>query len=204
MSKLIKTLLIVVLGLSLGAGTMSYMVWKSSEKIIEQSVKAKAAATAAKKVERPWDMWTIEMENLASDLKEENARLKQREDALVAREARVTVEQQELEKTRKQIENLRSAIDQRLIEVTEGEAANLKRLAQSYTALSARSTVAIFKEMDDTTCVKLLSMMKPETVAIVLEEMTRQAAIDPSLAKRAATLSEKLRLIKTNKPAGSG
>jgi len=91
-----------------------------------------------------------------------------------------------------------------LIEVTEGEMANLKRLAQSYSALSARSTVAIFKEMDDTTCVKLLAMMKPETVAVVLEEMTRQAASDPTLAKRAATLSEKLRLIKMNKPASSG
>jgi len=204
MSKLIKTLILVVLGLALGAGTMIYMVWKTSEKIIAKSVAAKAAAATTNKIDKPWDFWTIEMENLAADLKEEKLRLKQREDALTAREARVAVEQQELEKTRKQIENLRGAIDLRLIEVTEGEMANLKRLAQSYSALSARSTVAIFKEMDDTTCVKLLAMMKPETVAVVLEEMTRQAASDPTLAKRAATLSEKLRLIKMNKPASSG
>ncbi|MFA5264202.1 MAG: hypothetical protein WC378_10270 [Opitutaceae bacterium] len=204
MSKLINTLLLVVLGLALGAGTMIYMVWKTSEKIIAKSVAAKASELAAKKIDKPWDFWTIEMENLATDLKEEKLRLRQREEAMVAREARMAVEQQELEKTRMQIENLRSAIDQRLIEVTEGETSNLKRLAQSYTALSAKSTVAIFKEMDDTTCVKLLAMMKPETVATVLEEMTRQAAADPNLAKRAATLSEKLRLIKVTKPATSG
>jgi flagellar motility protein MotE (MotC chaperone) len=200
---MIKTLGIVTLGLALGTGTTVFMLKKTSDKIIDAAVAAKKAEVAAKIPDKPWDFWTIEMENLANDLKGERQKIKQREERVLQDEARLRVEQQELEKTRKQIENLRAAIDQRLIEVTEGEMGNLKRLSLSYSALTPRSAVAIFKEMDDGTLVKLLSIMKPETVGAVLEEMSRQSAMDPSLAKRAAVLSEKLRLLKSAKPAGS-
>lgn len=200
MSGILKTLLLVVLGVVLGAGTSLYLLWKASATYVAQAVEVRKAAEAAKKPDKPWDFWTVELENLANDLKDERQKIKQREEQLGQREARLQLEQQELEKTRKQIETMRSSIDQRLIEVSEGEMANLKKLSQSYSALSPRAAVAIFKEMEETTLVKLLSIMKPETVGQFLEEMSKQSATDQTLAKRAANLSERLRLIRTPKP----
>lgn len=199
MSGMIKTLGIVALGLCLGTGTTFFLMQKASDRIIEEAVAAHKAAAASKSPEKPWDFWTIEIENLANDLKAERERIKQREDSLALAEEALRVERQELEKTRKQIESLRSAIDQKLIEVGEGEMGNLKKLAQSYSTLTPRAAVSIFKEMDDTTLVKLLAIMKPDTVGSILEEMIRQSAGDTTLAKRAAVLSEKLRLLKSTK-----
>ncbi len=110
------------------------------------------------------------------------------------------LEVQELEKTRRQIESMRTAIDQRLAEVTAGEAANLKKLAQTYSVLTPKAAVTIFREMDDTMVVKLLALMKPDVVGAIFEEISKQSASDPALAKRAAQLSERLRLIKVYKP----
>jgi flagellar motility protein MotE (MotC chaperone) len=202
MKKYASTALLVLLGLGLGVGTSLAIFWSASSRFVARAALAHAADQAAKTPEKPWDFWTIEMENLANDLRDERVRVKQRDDQLAQREARLNAEQQELEKTRKQIEVLRAAIDERLIEVTEGEVANLRRLALTYGALTPKSAVAIFREMDDTTLVKLFSLMRPETVGPILEEMGKQSASDANIAKRAALLTERLRMIKNaKKPA---
>jgi len=202
MKKYAFTALLVLLGLVLGVGTSLAIFWSASTRFVASATAARAAEAAAKLPEKPWDFWTIEMENLANDLRDERVRIKQHEEQLTQREARLNAEQQELEKTRKQIEELRAAIDERLIEVTEGESTNLKKLASTYSTLSAKSAVAIFREMDDTTLVKLFSLMKPDSVGPILEEMGKESATDAALAKRAALLSERLRLIKNaQKPA---
>jgi hypothetical protein len=51
--------------------------------------------------------------------------------------------------------------------------------------------------------VKILSVMKPDDVSPIFEEMSRNAGTDTVLAKRAATLSEKLRLMKAAKSTSS-
>jgi hypothetical protein len=56
--------------------------------------------------------------------------------------------------------------------------------------------------MDDGTVVKILSLMKSDSVAPIFEEMSRAAGADPSFARRAATLSEKLRLVRTARTTG--
>ena len=200
MKKYASTALLVLLGLGLGVGTSLAIFWSASSRFVARAALAHTTDQAAKTPEKPWDFWTIEMENLANDLRDERVHVKQRDDQLAQREARLNAEQQELEKTRKQTEALRAAIDERLIEVTEGEVANLRKLALTYGALTPKSAVAIFREMDDTTLVKLFSLMKPETIGPILNEM----GSDATMAKRAALLSERLRLIKTApKPAPS-
>jgi flagellar motility protein MotE (MotC chaperone) len=198
MMKYVYLALLVLLGLLLGVGSTLAVLWPASNRLIERAAAVRAAAAVAKHPEKPWDFWTIEIENLANDLKDERAKLKKRDEELSQREARLVVEQQELEKTRKQIEALRVTIDERLIEVTESELPNLKKLAATYTALTPKACVAIFREMEDPTLVKLFTLMKPETVGPILEEMSKQstATADPTLAKRAAMLSERLRLVK--------
>lgn len=203
MSGLLKTIMLVIVGLVLGSGTTMFMLSKTTDKILAKVASAKAEAEAKKIPEKPWDFWTVEMENLSNDLKEERAKIKAREEAVAQREALLVVEQRELDKTRKQIESLRASIDQRIIEVKTDEMANLKRLSQTYASLSPKSAVAIFKQMDDNVLAKTFSLMKPDIVGSYFEEMGKQSASDPDLAKRAATLSEKLRLIKANKPAAN-
>jgi flagellar motility protein MotE (MotC chaperone) len=197
MTKLIKPLLITVFGLVLGTGTTFFVLWRASGKQIHSIAVAKSALLDAKIPDKPWDFWTIELENMANDLKDERVKVRQRLEQLDQREARLNIDQQELEKTRKQIEALRASIDQRLVEVGEGEAANLKKLSQTYSLLTPKAAVILFKEMDESTMVKLLAIMKPEVVGAIFEEMSRQAASDSAVAKRAAQASEKLRLLKS-------
>lgn len=198
---LVKTVGIVAVGLVLGTGTTMFLLMKATNSYVVRLASMRAEAEEAKQPDKPWDFWTIEMENLSSELKDEKARLKQRQDMLDQREATLAAERLELEKTRRQLENLRTTIDQRLIEVSEGEAANLKKLAQTYSTLTPKAAIAIYKEMDDVLLVKLLSLMKSDTVKTTFEEMVRQSAADPSLSKRVAVLSEKLRLMKSAKQA---
>ena len=201
MKKYAFSALLVMLGLVLGVGTSLAIFWSASSRFVANAAAAHADAEIANLPPKPWDFWTVEIESLANDLRDERGRIKLRDDQLAQREARLNAEQQELEKTRKQIGEMRVAIDQRLIEVTDGEAANLKKLALTYGTLTPKSAVAIFREMDDTTLVKLFSLMKPDTVGPIFEEMGKQSASD---AKRAALLSERLRMIKNANKSATG
>ncbi|OIR18776.1 hypothetical protein GALL_11160 [mine drainage metagenome] len=200
MSRFAKTLLLVLLGLLLGSGTTVFVVWKAAAHYADVIAARRAAAEAAKKPQKPWDFWTVEIENLASDLRSERADVKKREDELDQREARLNLESQELAKTRKQIEAMRDMIDQRLVEVGLGEQANLKKLAQTYAGLSPQAAVAIFRDLNDRTVVKLMSLMKPDAVGAIFEEMSRESVADPNLARRAASITDQLRLIRVAKP----
>ena len=134
----------------------------------------------------------------------ERARLHQQADLLDQRAARVTAEEKELGKIRADIETLRKEIGDKVIEISVDETKNLKTLAQTYTNLSPHAAVAILREMDDVTTVKILSLMKPDVVGALFEEMSRTPDNDGTLARRAALLTEKLRLMKAAKPPSPG
>jgi hypothetical protein len=57
--------------------------------------------------------------------------------------------------------------------------------------------------MDDTTVVKILSLMKSDVVGPIFEEMAGTNGPEGTLAKRAAALSDKLRLMKATKTTSS-
>jgi len=92
---------------------------------------------------------------------------------------------------------MRREIDDRVVAIRSDEAKNLRSLSQTYTNLSPHAVVIIFRETDDATAVKILSLMKPEVVGPIFEDMARSSLIDGTLARRAATLSDKLRLMKS-------
>jgi len=154
-----------------------------------------------------WDFWTIEMENLSTELKEEKKRLQQESTQLDQRAARLAADRQELERIRTDLQGMRHQIDERVIMIKADEAKNLRSLALTYSTLPATSAVNIIKEMDDVTVVKILSLMKPDVAGPLFDVMaTSPTGPDgSSMAKRAAVLSEKLRLMKSGvAPAGSG
>jgi flagellar motility protein MotE (MotC chaperone) len=166
---------------------------------------AKAAVPLEKKPteelkQRGWDFWTIEIDNLSNELKGERLRLRKEAELLDQRASRIAAEEKELGKVRADIEVLRREIGEKVIEITADESKNIRTLAQTYTALTPRAAVAIFRELDDTTAVKILSLMKADVVGPIFEEMGKTATAEGMpLARRAALLSEKLRLMKSAK-----
>ena len=87
-----------------------------------------------------------------------------------------------------------------MAEINADETKNLRTLAQTYGNLTPKAVVAIFRDLDDTTAVKILSLMKSDIVGPIFEEMSRATGADAALAKRAAILTEKMRLMKSNRP----
>jgi len=194
-------IVVLAIALLLGVGTGLGMFWKAARPLIAAAKATKAKVVDEAKPEAPWGFWTIEIENLASELKDQKAVVKKREDELTQREERLNAERQELTKQRQQLEALRSEISGRITTIQSDEMKNLKSLVATYSSLTPKATLTIFKEMDDTMVVKLLALMKTDTVSPLFEEMSKQAATDPAMGKRVATLSEKLRLLKSGQSA---
>lgn len=193
---------VATIGLLFGLAAGLGWFWRAGEVFVTQAIAARAA-TVTKQKTQGWDFWTIEIDNLASELKGEKERLRKLAEQLDLRAARLIAEREELDKVRAEIERMRKEISDRVIEINGDEAKNLKTLANTYANLTPRAAVAIIRELDDLTAVKILALMKPDTVSPIFEEMSRTAAIDGTLAKRVAVLSEKLRLLKSAKSAAS-
>jgi len=202
MTKLQNPIAAMVLSLVLSVVLGAALCWRAAGPLLELAAASRPKPVAAGK-EKGWDFWTIEVENLSTDLKEERARLRKQAELQDQRAARLVAEEKELGKIRSDIEGLRREIADKVIEITADEAKNLRTLSQTYTNLSPRAAVAILREMDDVTVVKILSLMKPDVVGPIFEEMSRTAGADGPLARRAAVLSEKLRLMKAGKAPGA-
>jgi len=202
---LLNPAIVSVLGVIAGLAVGLAWFYQAAGLIIAQRQAQKAHSNLARAEQKAqgWDFWTIEIEGLANELKDEKARLKKQNDTLDQRTARLAAERQELEKLRAELEATRKEISQLVVEITADELKNIRTLAQTYTNLTPRAAVAIFRELDDTTAVKILSLMKPDVVGPIFEEMSRTAGPDGALARRAALLSEKIRVMRSNKSAAS-
>lgn len=198
MSKLLHPIVVAGLAVVLSVGVGVGLVWETLGQMVVQAATARPAPEPMDLKRKGWDFWTIEIENLSHELKEERLRLKKQAEVLDQRAARLAAEEKEFAKLRSDVEALRKQIADKVIEITADEAKNIRSLAATYAALTPRAAVAIFREMDDSTAVKILSVMKPDTVGPIFEEMSRTGA-DGALARRAALLSEKLRLMKASK-----
>jgi flagellar motility protein MotE (MotC chaperone) len=188
----------LVLSVGLGVG----LAWRTLSELIAKAAAASAVKPPSEMKRKGWDFWTIEIENLSNELKEERARLRKQAELLEQRAARLVAEEKDFAKLRADVEALRREIAEKVIEISADESKNLRTLAATYSALTPRAAVAIFREMDDSTAVKILSIMKAETVGPIFEEMSRGGTPDNPLARRAALLSEKLRLMKSTKGSG--
>jgi len=186
--------------LSLGVGLFTF--WRVAGVLVHNAMelRAKAQAAAQPKKEKGWDFWTIEIENLSNELKDERARLHKEREMMEQREARLAAERKEVATMRSEIEGLRKEIAEKVIAIRDDEAKNLRALSQTYANLTPRAAVAIIREMDDVTAVKILFLMKPDVVGPIFEEMSKTTGTDGTqLSRRAAILSEKLRLMKAKK-----
>lgn len=202
MAKLQNPLWAGIVGALVSVALGVSVCWRAAAPVLAEALAKRQPAPAEGK-EKGWDFWTIEIENLANELRGERARLRKQADGLEQRAARLSEEEKELAKVRAELDATRRELSARVIEITADEARNLRSLAQTYSSLTPHAVVAIFREMDDVTVVKILSLMKPDAVGPVFEEMSRSGAGESALARRAAVLSEKLRLMKSTKPGAS-
>ncbi|MGH7943933.1 MAG: MotE family protein [Opitutaceae bacterium] len=204
-SKLFNPVTIAGFGLFLSVGVGVGLSWRSLAPMLHTAAPAPAPAVkdSSELKKKGWDFWTIEIENLSNELKGERLRLRKQAEALEQRAARLAAEEKEFAKLRANVEALRKEIADKVIEISADEAKNLRSLAQTYTTLTPRAAVVIIRELDDTTAVKILSLMKPDAVGPIFEEMSKPSGSDERLARRAAMLSEQLRLMKANKSSSS-
>lgn len=194
-------LVVAILGGVLGLGAGLGWFWLQAQSVVTEVRAARLAAAEPARPAKPWDFWTLEIDNLASELKDAKALLAKREEELALRENRLAAEVREMEKLRAQLEALRTEIGQRVVEVQAEELRNLKSLAATYSNLTPKAALAIMREMDDGMIAKLLALMKPDVTGPIFEEMAQASGSDPALAKRAAELSDRLRLLRPVKAA---
>ncbi len=192
---------IIVVAVLLSVAPVFLVLSKESARLVEEAVAQRAAQVEATRPEKPWDFWTPEVENLARELSESRTTIGRREIELAAREKRIADDLAELQQIRRQVEQLRTEVSSRIVEVQAHESRNLKNLAVTYSRLTPPAAVAIFGQMDDLVVAKILSLMKPEIASAILEEFSRAPGPNNANVKRAAELSERLRLLVPAKPA---
>ncbi|MBI5766918.1 MAG: hypothetical protein HZA93_03935 [Verrucomicrobia bacterium] len=200
-AKLLNPVFAAVGGILLSVGMGVFVSVRTLMPLLEKTLIVPEKKAPEELKQRGWDFWTIEIDNLSNELNEERARLRKQTELLEQRAARVGAEEKELAKVRADVERLRKEIAEKVVEIAADESKNLRTLSQTYSALTPKAAVAIFKELDDATAVKILSLMKAEIVGPIFEEMARTATPDGTLARRAAMLSEKLRLMRAAKTA---
>lgn len=197
MKLLTNPLVVMSLALLLGVGSGLGVFWREAKALAAAVHHQRVAAKEAVRPEKPWDFWTVEIENLANELKGRRTALDSREQEIAAREERLNARFRELEKLRQEIETLRAEALSGMTDFDAAEARNLKTLAKTYGELTPKAAVGIFEKLDEATAVKLLYLMKSEAVSGILQEMGTSS--NPETVARAARLIDRLRLVKAPK-----
>lgn len=186
---------------ALGAGVLTYglTTWLclQPQKQLARAASALHTALAAAEGEVAGPSWTYqnpELSQMVAELKEERAAVATRTKQLNELEARLTAERQEIYSVTQTVQRLRAEFDGLVTRVTDEEAANVKKLARVYATMSPEGAARILKEMEDEQAVKILAVMKEAESAPILESLGQGSRED---AKRAATLSNRLRLTLT-------
>jgi flagellar motility protein MotE (MotC chaperone) len=198
-AKLQNPFVAATLGVVLSVGIGIGLAWRVLSANLGKLVIAKPVKDTTELKRQGWDFWTIEIENLSNELRDERLKLRKQAELLDQRAARLAAEEKEFAKVRADVEKLRREISDRITEISADEAKNIRTLATTYATLTPKAAVAIVRELDDPTAVKILSLMKPDIVGPIFEEMGKSGTPDSPLARRAATLSEKIRLMKAAK-----
>jgi len=198
-------LLAVILGTATAAGVL-LLKWPS---VTTLPPEPPATRTKIKSQSRDWDFYTAEIDNLLQELQKQRTTYEVKTKDLGAVEMRIAAEKQELLRLREELLRLRGEIEKmrdnlttQTTELLSTEKSNIRNLARSYAIMKPAEAVAILSEMSDANIVKLLATMKADIVAKILGEMAKTkdpaapADSKTTLANRAATISDQLRLFK--------
>ena len=186
---------IAFIGMLLNIGTTLALILPAISALQDSGIEVPEKTSMAA---RMWGFKTEAVEELIKELKSEREKLEAEQKGVLAVQSLNSAEREELEKVRAEIVGMRAEIDQQVVEIQERELKNLKTLSQTYSAMNPSAVVAIFRELDENMSVKVLSFMKADRVGPILGEMSKgvDASTGEAMAKRAARITDKLRLLK--------
>ncbi len=196
---------LAIIGFLINAIITAPMLYVAIKRLPKPEPPQPTAAEVAAAAPPPviWNFKTEAIQELITELKDSKESLISDHKDLATLQAQVSAERQEVEKVKLEVVRLRNDLDRRVVEVQESEAKNLKTLAQTYSTMSPPAAAPILRELDEDTVVKILSLMKVERVGTLLAELAKPTAADrggdEAPARRAARISDKLRLMKTLK-----
>ena len=182
------------LGIICGIGTSAGVLFLNADDL-RAPEKAAPKLPSPANAPRDWIFWTDEINKLAANLKEEREGLDERQKELEQFEKRLVGERDELRKVRTELEGLRREVTENIPRIEESEKQNIKTLAKTYAAMKPQDAVAVMRELDDSSIVKILASMKADVVGTIFQEMVKAKDNDGTLAVRAARISEQLRLV---------
>ncbi len=143
-----------------------------------------------------WNYYNQDIEFLIIYLKETSNLFRIRQKDLDELGQRLAAERAELASVTQSVARLRDDIDKQVIRIQDDEIINVKRLAKTYAGMEPSSAAKVFAELDEKLVVKVMSQMKDDQNAAILDALAKTNAQG---AKLAAALSDKLRLVSTGK-----
>jgi flagellar motility protein MotE (MotC chaperone) len=144
-----------------------------------------------------WDFTNPEADQLMAELRSEKGALALRKQQLDEWASRLNAQQQELAAATLAVRRLQDDFDKSVVRVQEAETPNLKKLAKVYAGMAPDSAATVMSQLDDSVIVKIMFFMKETETATILETLAKKG---PAEAKRAAALSERVRLSIAQKP----
>ena len=143
-----------------------------------------------------WNYYNEDIEFLIIYLKDTSNSFRIRQKDLDELGQRLAAERAELASVTQSVARLRDDIDKQVIRIQDDEIINVKRLAKTYAGMEPSSAAKVFAELDEKLVVKVMSQMKDDQNAAILDALAKTNAQG---AKLAAALSDKLRLVSTGK-----
>ncbi len=178
-----------ILGLVLYA-VVTVLVWKAPAHIVEGELAQDHIVAQAKTAVPSWEFQSQEAELLVAELKAEREALDRREKELNDLAERLKAERLEINVVTQAVHQLQAQVEAHIVRINAEEAVNLKKLARTYASMSPEGAAPILKELEESTLLKILALMKETESAPVLEEMARLGVDE---AKRVARVTDRLR-----------
>lgn len=143
-----------------------------------------------------WNFTNPEADQLITELKAEKGAMALRKQQLDELASRLNAERLEVAAATKNVRQLQDEFDKSVLRIQEEEVPNLKKLAKVYAGMTPESAAAVLGKTDDSAMVKIMFFMKENETAAILETLAKKG---PDQEKRAAAISEHLRLAITRK-----
>ena len=144
-----------------------------------------------------WEFSNPELDQLIIELREEKLAVAKRQRDLDELALRIDIERTELTNVIRSVEQLQRDFDRNITRIQTEESANLKKLAKLYSSMEPADASLVLEELDDAGIVKILSFMKEDQAAPILETLARKG---DAQVRRVAGLSERLRLVLSPDP----
>lgn len=198
MQILSKPWFLAVLGLILAIGTQFVALKVHWEELFPEKKHKALVVTREEPQAFTWGFSSDAILQLQRELEDRISALDLREQNLASYESRLQSDRAEIEDIKAQVELMRNELMEGIVKLEGDEQENLKRLAKTYATLTPEASVNIFRELDDSTVVKILFFMKSDTVGAILQEMATANGGVAEQVRRAAKISDMLRLFTDN------